>query len=209
MTDPEITELRLKCARMRALLQALLEALQDERDESRPSDYALMRAILFRIGLEIEPRAFPRPSATASDGSAVPRAGGAVLQRGLLAEGILVREHLHDLEQSLTALEVLGDTHRLALRTQGILFAEWQLARLDRLDPGRHPAGRLAAGAEGGRAGASVLPAALAPDSLARVGLGSATDALRDRRLLRDSLARAGAAMRHDPGGQLPAEPAE
>jgi hypothetical protein len=167
--------------RLRALLQALLTAMEQERDEAQPSDYALLRALLFRIGLEL----------------GLPGSELGPARQGLLAEGVLAHEHLHDIERALTALEVLGDPHRLEFRMQALLFVEWQLARLDRLDPRGHASALPEPVAQLGNVMKQALPAPPTPADLGRVGLRGASNDLRDRRLLRDSLARARGVPRH------------
>ena len=193
MSDCQMLATLVARARLRTLVQAFLETLESERDEGQPSDFARMRALLFRIGLEIEVAPGPvRAEAVAGAGPAHAGAAADAACRCSRIDGVLARDHLHDLEQALTALEVLGESHRLEFRTQALLFVEWQLARLDRLGPAwRLEAAGPACPAYPGRWPSPREPGVQSVGVSRTAPAGGGLDILRDQRLLRDSLARA------------------
>lgn len=183
-------------ARMRALLQAFLKTLEADRYEGKRSRFSLMRALLFRIGMEIDGAAAVPASGSTDDVPGGSLAGERAVRGVLVEYRVLARNHLHDLEHALTALEVLGDPHRLTFQIQALLFIEWQLARLNSRDgqanriEGRH----ACAGTDAPRVAVKgAVTRASSPDADAGT---SGLDDLTYRGLLRDSIARAGSGVR-------------
>ena len=133
MPDRSILTLRQDHARLRALLRAFLKTLADGHRPLGPRDLARMRTLLLRIRLEIAPDAFAL-FVGAPDGSAAAAAVGGAARSGTRPGDFPGSDHLQDLVDALMAVEVLGEDCMAPLRLQALLFAEWQLARMDRVE---------------------------------------------------------------------------
>ena len=131
MPQRSAVTLHVEHARLRVLLRALSKMFGDEQRQFRPKDLARMRALLFRIRLEIVPEGL--------GGAGVPGVRSGTAPDALSASAIPcgdapASEHLQDLGDALTAFEVLGEDFERPLRLRAQLFVEWLLARMERVE---------------------------------------------------------------------------
>jgi hypothetical protein len=124
--------LRDEHAVLRTLLRAFLKATGDLSGQA--TDFATVRALLFHVGEQLDASRARCPAGGQGGRCCDPTACPAGYRGSMACDATFNHEHLRDLEHALTAFEVRGEAHCLAFRTQAFLFAEWQLARLERFE---------------------------------------------------------------------------